>query len=166
MLETIVLIINIVLLLYLIISGRKDERKTFKVKLDDYGSKLKHAHTIDAGYDIVTPFEKTIPARGSVVIDTGVHVLIPEGYVGILKSKSGLNIKHGIISTGVVDAGYTGSIVVKLYNLSDEDYTFSGGDKITQIVFFPIECIDDEIVYVDEFDETERGDNGFGSSGR
>jgi dUTP pyrophosphatase len=89
---------------------------------------------------------------------------IPEGYVGFLKSKSGLNVKHGITSTGVVDAKYTGSIVVKLYNHSDEDYWIDRGDKITQIVFLPI--LTPEIEVVDHLEDTERGSGGFGSTGR
>lgn len=145
-------------------------KNEFKIMLDEYGIEPVHAHKKDAGYDIMTPFQKTVVAHGSVTIDTGVHILIPEGYVGVLKSKSGLNVKHGIISTGVIDAGYTGSIVVKLYNLSNEDYTFESGDKITQIVFFPVEYIDDgahnKLKKVDCLDTTDRGNGGFGSSGR
>lgn len=63
-----------------------------------------------------------IPANGSAVIDTGVHIDIPKGYVGFLKSKSGLNVKHDLTSEGVIDAGYTGSICVKLYNHGKTDY--------------------------------------------
>ena len=64
----------------------------------------------------------------------------------------------------MIDAGYVGSIVVKLYNNSDEDYHFHQGDKISQIVVLPV--LDFEMKVVNDFVETERGDNGFGSSGR
>ena len=84
--------------------------------------------------------------------------------VGFLKSKSGLNVKHSIQSEGVIDCGYTGSIVVKLYNNSDNDYTVNAGDKITQLVLLPIPTI--KLTTVHTLDESERGTEGFGSSGR
>ena len=89
---------------------------------------------------------------------------IPAGYVGFLKAKSGLNVKYGITCTGVIDAGYTGSIVVKLYNNGSDDVLFERGDKITQLVILPIVCPD--LVQVDSLEDTERGDAGFGSTGR
>lgn len=105
-----------------------------------------------------------VPARGSVVIDTGVCVELPQNTVGMLKSKSGLNTKHGITSEGVIDVGYTGSIKVKLYNHSDWWYEVHRGDKISQLVVMPI--IIPELELVDELEDTERGARGFGSSGR
>ena len=92
---------------------------------------------------------------------------IPEGYVGMLKSKSGLNVKSGILSEGVVDSLYSGSIVVKLYNHSDAPKHFEKGDKITQIVIMPIPFIElEEVDNLGEFEASERGADGFGSSGR
>lgn len=82
----------------------------------------------------------------------------------MIKSKSGLNVKYGITSEGVIDAGYTGSIVVCLHNTSDYDYNFTAGDKISQLVILPI--ITPTVKLVDEFPVTDRGDNGFGSTGR
>ena len=122
------------------------------------------AHKTDAGADLRSPIDTVVPARGSVVIDTGVHVEIPEGYVGILKSKSGLNVKHNLIGTGTIDSGYSGSIRVKLYNLGDTDYQILRGDKIIQMVILP--CVYCEFMQVEKFAETERGDGGFGSTGR
>lgn len=123
------------------------------------------AHKTDAGYDLCTPKCIEIPPRSSLKIDTGVHMMIPSGYVGMLKSKSGLNVNKGILSEGVIDAGYTGSIVAKLYNHSDEIVRFNRGDKITQIVIMPLASI--EILnLVDKFEQTERGNNGFGSTGK
>ena len=122
------------------------------------------AHKTDAGADLRSPIDTVVPERGSVVIDTGVHVEIPEGYVGILKSKSGLNVKHDLIGTGTIDSGYSGSIRVKLYNLGDTDYQVLRGDKIIQMVILP--CAYCEFTQVEKFAETERGDGGFGSTGR
>lgn len=147
-----------------------------KIKLDKNAIIPTRAHSTDAGLDIYARETKVVPARGSAVFDTGVHIGLPYMYlsdgiftekfctVGELKSKSGLNVKHNIISDGTIDMGYTGSIVVKLYNLGDEDYTVNAGDKISQIVIKPI--LTPELVVVEKFSETARGNNGFGSSGR
>ena len=135
-----------------------------KIKLDRGAFVPTRAHETDAGMDLYARDTQVVPAGGSAVFDTGVHVELPPGTVGMLKSKSGLNVKCGIVSEGVIDVGYTGSIVAKLYNHSNKDYTVDAGDKITQLVIMPYLAPDIEIV--DNLDETERGNNGFGSSGR
>lgn len=137
-----------------------------KIKLDRGAYAPVRAHTTDAGMDLKSPTLEWVPPHGSVVIDTGVHVELPYGTVGMLKSKSGLNVKYGIVSEGVIDEGYTGSIKVKLYNHSDnEDVFIEPGDKITQLVVLPVEYPTIEIV--ESLNEnTERGSNGFGSTGR
>lgn len=158
-----------------------------KVKLDENAKMPKKAHASDAGYDLFAPYDFKVPTYnglkeawrtkspgsgrlevypdiGSAVVDTGVHMMIPSGYVGMIKSKSGLNVKHGLIAEGVVDAGYSGSIVVKLYNLSSTPYQFKKGDKITQICIMPVQKA--TLIETDELEETERGEGGFGSSGR
>ena len=135
-----------------------------RIKLDKGAYMPKRAFAADAGLDLFSPVNVDIPPRGSVTIDTGVHVELPENTVGMVKSKSGLNVKHGIQSEGVIDVGYTGSIRVKLYNHSADWYMVNNGDKISQLVIMPILTPDLELV--DELDETERGNGGFGSTGR
>lgn len=134
-----------------------------KIKLDEWAYMPLRGHETDAGLDLRTPFDITVPRRGWAIIDTGVHVEIPEGYGGFLESKSGLNVKHNLISHGTIDVGYTGSIVVKLYNLGRKKYKFKAGDKITQLVIKKI--LIPELELVDELTETERGNGGFGSTG-
>lgn len=136
-----------------------------KIKLDKGAWMPTRAHSTDAGLDLYAMETKVVPALGSAIFDTGVHVELPIGTAGFLKSKSGLNVKHGITSEGVIDAGYTGSIVAKLYNNSTADYTVRAGDKITQLVILPIYAPVLELTF-DELEETERGDGGFGSTGR
>lgn len=131
--------------------------------LDNLAFMPEKAHAEDAGFDLRTPSAVVIPARDSATINTGVHIEIPKGYVGMLKSKSGLNVKYGILSEGVIDAGYTGSIVAKLYNNSDTMKIFNVGDKITQLVILPIPEV--ELVKVDKITGGDRGNNGFGSTG-
>ena len=135
-----------------------------RVFLDEGAYMPEKAHDLDAGFDLRTPEEVRVGYLGSAVIDTGVHMEIPKGYVGFLKSKSGLNVKHSLQGEGVIDAGYTGSIVVKLYNSNSESYTFAPGDKIIQLVLLPIPEV--ELERVDSLEETERGAGGFGSTGR
>lgn len=148
-----------------------------KVMLDKGAIMPTRAHELDAGLDLYTPeaffietgsyhvlLDQDFIEVGFATIDTGVHIAIPEGYVGMIKSKSGLNVKHGLIAEGVIDSGYTGSIVVKLYNMSGKDYRFNRGEKIAQLVIMPI--ITPELKLVDKFDETERGNGGFGSTGK
>lgn len=134
-----------------------------KVVIDPGCYMPERAHEDDAGLDLRTPHDVVVPSFGSAVIDTGVHMQIPVGMVGMLKSKSGLNVKSGITSEGVIDAGYTGSIVAKLYNQSGKTCLLKAGSKITQIVILPVIKLPLEVV--DKLDDSERGSNGFGSTG-
>ena len=134
-----------------------------KVMLDDGAFMPTRAHETDAGLDLYATEDATIFRHGSFTFDTGVHVEIPEGFVGFLKSKSGLNVNQGIQSAGVIDCGYTGSIRVKLYNHGSGMVHIKRGQKISQLVLLPI--ITPELELVDALEETERGSGGFGSSG-
>ena len=105
-----------------------------KIKLEPWAYMPERAHTTDAGADLRVPYNTTIMPKSSVVIDTGVHIELPPNTMGVLKSKSGLNVKHDITTVdGVIDVGYTGSIAVKLFNHSDKPYELKAGDKITHI---------------------------------
>lgn len=135
-----------------------------KIKLDPGAICPTRAHETDAGLDLYAKESTTIPAHGWAIFDTGVHVQLPPFTAGFLKSKSGLNVKHGITSEGVIDVGYTGSIVVKLYNHSDTAYRVHRGEKISQLVVVDIQL--PHLQIVEELDDTQRGSNGFGSTGR
>ena len=135
-----------------------------KIMLDKGAYMPTRAHETDAGLDLYATEDKTVPLKNSAVFDTGVHIELPPDTMGAVMSKSGLNVNYGITSEGVIDEGYTGSIKVKLYNNSTEHYHVKKGDKISQLVILPI--IKPELEVVEEFSETERGNNGFGSSGR
>lgn len=136
-----------------------------KVVLDKGAILPTKAHDLDAGWDLYVPEDVMIPAHGSAVIDTGVHIEIPQRYTGFIKSRSGMNVKHGIVSdSGVIDCGYTGSIKIKLYNMTDDSYFVQAGERVCQLVVLPI-CVD-ELEVVETLSETDRGSNGFGSSGK
>lgn len=135
-----------------------------KIKLD-VGARIPiRAHETDAGYDLCAREDKVIIGGEAAVFDTGVHVQLPKGTAGVLVSKSGLNVVHDITSTGLIDEGYTGSIRVKLYNHGREPYKVNAGDKISQLVIIPVHTPRLEVVK--SLEETDRGDNGFGSSGK
>lgn len=134
------------------------------IQLDKQALMPVRAHNMDAGLDLLSPVDTVIPAHGAVTVDTRVHIELPPNTSGFLKSKSGLNVKYGITSEGVIDVGYTGSIAVKLYNHSGVDYTVHRGDKISQLVVVKIDTPD--LVLVEKLADTERGNGGFGSTGR
>lgn len=136
-----------------------------KIVLEPWAIMPTRAHEFDAGLDLYSARNEVYIYPGeSELFDTGVHVQLPQNTVGFLKSKSGLNVKHGITGEGVIDAGYTGSIMVKLYNHSYKIYRVSKGDKISQLVILP--CLLPELEVVDSLEDTERGTGGFGSTGR
>jgi dUTP pyrophosphatase len=135
-----------------------------KVKLDENAFMPTRAHETDAGLDLYSPIDAVVFGNSSRCIDTGVHIELPKNTAGFLKSKSGLNVKYGITSEGVIDVGYTGSIRVKLYNNTGEPYYFKRGDKISQLVILPI--LTPNLELAEELEETERGNGGFGSTGR
>lgn len=136
-----------------------------KIMLDEGAFMPLRAHPTDAGLDLRTPVDVYLPGGGSVVINTGVHLELPAGYYGKVEGKSGLNVKSGIVCLGgTIDEPYRGSIVVKLYNLGRAGHLFQSGDKVAQLVIQPY--IAPELELVSELSESDRGENGFGSSGR
>lgn len=121
------------------------------------------AHDNDAGFDLMCKEDQILEPNKANNIDTGVHVLIPEGYVGLLCPRSSFNNKGIGTPIGVVDAGYTGSIriVLEPFNVTK---VFKG-NKIAQLVILPlpkIVMVEGKVIGV----KTDRGDRGFGSSGK
>lgn len=136
-----------------------------KTVLDEGAFLPRRAHPTDAGLDLFSPINMIVRAHGSAIFPTGVHVQLPPDTDGQIWSKSGLNINSDIITTGLIDEGYTGMIVVKLFNHGMDDYMVHRGDKIAQLVITPVLYAEPE---QDDgpLPETPRGDNGFGSTGR
>jgi dUTP pyrophosphatase len=125
-----------------------------------------YARDGDAGADLYADQHVLIPRRGRAVVSTGIAVAIPEGYVGLVHPRSGLAAKHGVTVTnapGTIDSGYRGEIKVLLVNHSDDHIGFMPGDRVAQLVIQPV--VQAEFYEVTELSESERGDNGFGSTG-
>lgn len=119
-----------------------------------------------AGCDLVNQGEaKLLLPLDRAFIHTGVHISLPEGYEGQVRGRSGLNRDHGIIvPTGTIDSDYRGEIGVVVYNLSREPYTIQPNERIAQLVICPV--IQADWVQVDSLDRTDRGEGGFGSTGK
>lgn len=136
-----------------------------KIKIDNGGYMPEYAHPDDAGMDLRTPELIVVPAKGSAEVDLRVHVQIQKGYFGKIESKSGLMFVDTVFAPGgTIDSGYTGSIKVKLLNESDHPRKFERGDKVAQLIVIPCEHADFQLV--DELEDTDRGENGFGSTGK
>lgn len=137
-----------------------------KIMLDEGAHRPERAHAEDAGLDLKALGGGVVPAHGAATFRTGVHVMLPPGTAGLLISKSGLNVKHSITSTGLIDEGYTGEIMVRLINNGEEAYIVNDGDKITQLVIINV-WRDPKVEVVDCIETgAERGNDGFGSTGR
>lgn len=146
--------------------GRDDANAidVVRVALDEGAFMPERAHATDAGADLRTPRGFVIPPFGWATIRTGVHVETPKGHATVLVSKSGLNVRRGITSTGLIDEGYDGEVVVRLYNHTPLFRRFRRGDKVSQMVVVPVEY--PRFERADEIGGGERGGDGFGSTGR
>lgn len=138
-------------------------------KLDGRATMPTYGSEFSAGADLyaLTDEDIVIKPRQTVLIHTGISIEIPEGYGGFVYARSGLSTKRGLApanKVGVIDADYRGEIMVPLYNQSSEEQTVSCGDRIAQLVIAPfLKC---EFCEVDDLGATERGQSGFGSTGK
>lgn len=141
--------------------GRK-----LNVKTEDGIEPPRYAHEGDAGLDLRISREVTLGPGGRELVGTGVAVEIPPGCVGLVFPRSGLAAKRGITlsnAVGVIDSGYRGEIRVALLNVSDETAALDVGTRVAQMVVMPfVPC---EVIAVDSLEQTERGEDGFGSTG-
>jgi dUTP pyrophosphatase len=127
------------------------------------------AHVGDAGYDLRSVNEVSLPPGGRALIRTGISVAIPEGYAGLVLPRSGLAMRHGVApvnTPGLIDSGYRGEIMVPLIN-HDRESTFliERGMRVAQIVLTRAEEVTFAEVEVLEAGADGRGEGGFGSSG-
>lgn len=144
-------------------AGLRTTEIAMDVAVDTRGCIPTRAHKNDAGLDLYSKDSGWIMPKSRKVFDTGFHCAIPQGYVGLLTSKSGLMLK-GITSRGTIDSGYTGSIKAVLYNHSWLPVKIDKWQKITQLVVMPIAI--PTIHLVTDLKVTDRADGGFGSTGK
>ena len=128
-----------------------------------------YARAGDAGVDLVAREDVTLaPAGGRALVATGIAIALPDGYAGLVQPRSGLAFKHGVTvlnTPGLIDSGYRGELKVCLINHDPtEPFVVTRGERIAQLVVQAVENVN--FVEVDSLDESERGEKGFGSSGR
>lgn len=123
-----------------------------------------------AGYDLyscLTADAAHIPPHTTLMVDTGWAMEIPQGYFGAIFARSGLASKQGLRPAncvGVIDSDYRGPVKVALHNDTDKVQTIKNGDRVAQLLIIPFFPVD--FNEVDELDDTERGEGGFGSTGK
>jgi len=142
----------------------KEESKLLFVKLSEHASAPTKGSKYAAGYDLKSAYDVIVPKRGSVLVKTYIQIQLPEGTYGRVAPRSGLALKNKIdVVAGVIDQDYRGNIGVILFNHSDEDFDVAKGDRIAQLICEKI--VYPEAVEVENLDVTERGVDGFGSTG-
>jgi dUTP pyrophosphatase len=123
------------------------------------------ANKTDAGFDLYADEDKFIFGNKRTTIKTGISLEMPDNLAGLIWPRSGLSVKKGIdVLAGVIDAGYRGEIMVCLYNTSDEDVEIKRGDRIAQMIFQEVPVI--SLQLREELGSSQRGSNGFGSTGK
>lgn len=121
------------------------------------------AHDTDAGYDLCSVEDKIIPGGQWSWIDTGLAIAVPAGTYGRVAPRSGMSGKGTTVGAGVVDESYRGTLKVLVFNLGTDLFKIKKGDRIAQLILEKIEHA--PVLEVDELTSTERGTNGFGSTG-
>lgn len=146
--------------------GAWDNKTTVKIQLLKNEGKVPTKTNInDAGFDLYSAIDTVIPSKQRKTVSTGIAIQMPEHFAGLIWPRSGLSVKQGIdVLAGVVDSGYRGEIMVCLYNTSDENVSISIGDRIAQIIFQEVPRVIMEVH--ESLGSSQRGDNGFGSSGK
>ena len=141
-----------------------------KIKIVNKGNQPlpKYETAQSAGMDLRANIDKPILLKSldRKLIPTGLHIALPEGYEAQIRPRSGLAIKHGITclnTPGTIDADYRGDVGVILVNLSHDDFVVQPGERIAQMIINKFEQAEFELV--EELDETERGEGGFGHTG-
>jgi dUTP pyrophosphatase len=139
------------------------------VRLDPTLPLPRYARRGDAGADLASRIDVTLPAAGGrATVPTGIALAIPEGYAGFVLPRSGLALAHGVTclnTPGLIDSGYRDEIAVLLVNTDpDDDYEVHRGDRVAQLVIERVE--EASFTEVDALPESERGLDGFGSTGR
>ena len=124
----------------------------------------RYAHPGDAGADLRSAVDITVPARGRELVATGIRLALPEGHVGLVWPRSGLAVKQGLdCGAGVIDSQYRGEVKVLLFNHSPVDHPIKKGDRIGQLIIQKVATV--EFFAVDDLEDTDRGQGGFGSTG-
>ena len=145
--------------------SNNDYNTIYFKKVEDHATTPSRANNTDAGYDLYSIEEYVIPPHHRVMVRTGISIAIPNGYVGLIWPRSGLAVKFGIDTmAGVIDSGYRGEVCVVLQNHGHESYTVKAKDRVAQILFQPVMA--PTLIETKELHNSDRGQSGFGSTGK
>ncbi len=134
-------------------------------KLSDTATIPTRGSAVAAGWDLYASQECIIPARGKAIVSTDIAIAVPVGYYGRVAPRSGMAWKkHTDIGAGVIDADYRGPVGVVMFNHSEEDLKIEVEDRVAQLVIEQISMA--PLTEVESLDDTERGEGGYGSTGR
>lgn len=133
-------------------------------RLSEFATVPTRGSKLSAGYDLYAAYDYVIKARGKEMVKTDLQIALPTGCYGRVAPRSGLAWKHSIdVGAGVIDEDYRGPVNVILFNFGESDFEIKRGDRVAQLICEKIEQTD--IQEVEDLDSTERGANGFGSTG-
>ncbi len=134
----------------------------------DAGVAFKIPRELDAGFDIACSVDTEIAPKSFALIETGLHLAIPENWVALLRDRSSVALRGGVVTAGVIDASYRGEVKIAMHNLSDETLSFKCGERVAQALVIPhlpgSQSL--EAKSLETLGETERGAGGFGSTGK
>ena len=132
------------------------------------GVSLRVPRELDAGFDLPALRDTVVPSQSFTLIETGIHLAIPEGWVGLIRDRSSVAMRGGVTSAGVIDASYRGEVKVAFHNFGDEALHFQSGDRIAQCIVIPhlsgTQSLQVELI--EKLGDTDRGAGGFGSTGK
>ena len=138
--------------------------KLFIKKISEFATVPTKGSKLAAGYDLYAAYDYIIKARGKEMVKTDLQIALPPGTYGRVAPRSGLAWKHSIdVGAGVIDEDYRGPLNVILFNFGENDFEIKRGDRVAQLICEKIEQTD--IQESDDLESTDRGANGFGSTG-
>ncbi len=121
---------------------------------------------LDAGFDLPCLEGVEIAPGSSSLIRTGVHLAIPENWVGLIRDRSSIGVRGGVVAAGVIDASYRGEVRVFMHNLGKETLRFEKGERVAQCVILRHLSHGEQVETIEALGDTERGSGGFGSTGK
>lgn len=137
----------------------------FVKRLSEYSTLPIRATTKAAGYDLFAAHDETIAPHGKALVKTDISIAIPIGFYGRIAPRSSLAWgKHIDVGAGVIDEDYRGPVRIVLFNHGNEDFKVVCGDRVAQLIITKI--LTPDVIEVDDLDITDRGQNGFGSTGK
>ncbi len=137
-----------------------------QVYRENKNAELREPRSGDVGYDIVIPYNVTLPPHTPVKLETGIHIALPDQTAGLIWDKSSVGVRGVKVLGGLIDTSYRGDLTVVLINLTNEPVEFLAGQKVAQLILVSYTTpVISFVSNLDDLGKTERGEGGFGSTG-